>query len=519
VTAGTAWAAHPHGHVARWAPSRVPLVAVAVAVGVGIATTYLAWAPPTPDYAAQTAWATLVHQAGDVPVYGRWFSGVNVGSYSLLVPALTGALSVRVVGAASAVVALLGVVPLLRQSHRPRLALTVFAICVAANLLSGRVTFAVGVALGVGVLVVVARGWVIGAALIAILSYAASPVAGVLLLVPLGAIAINDRSLRAASAAAVGGVLGAAALSRWLFPLSGYEPFNRELMLTGVAIQLGVAAAPVSRRMRLAAVLGALLVVATYLLHTPLGGNVARLPVLLMPAAAAAEFATRRTIAHALTAMLLIYPIVQAAGDVAAAGGRSAQPGFATGLEHQLAADPTARTHRIEVVDAASHWGSVRLSDAGYTVARGWLTQVDEVQNPEFYTKAALTATTYRAFLDRTSCGFVAVEHAAPLDSASTSEASLITRGLPYLTEVWSDSDWTLYEVIDPNPVATGNGHVLRMTDTGLILAAEKPGRVGLNLSWSRYLTITGGTISRHGPDVIATVTSAGQHTVAAHWP
>ncbi len=518
MTTDQAWGLQPRKYAAS-PPSRLPLWAYALALGVAIAAVYLVWAPATPDYAAQTAWATLVHQAGAVPVFGRWFGGVSVGSYSLLVPVLTGALSVRIVGAAAAVVSLALVVPLVRGSRNQRLAVTVFAICTTANLLSGRVTFAVGVAIGVVALAVVARGWIVAAGLLAVCTYAASPVAGVLLLIPVGAMVINDRSQRSASLAAVSGVLAAAALSHWLFPLPGYEPFNRGLMLTCLVIQLGIAAAPVSRRLRIAALLGALLIVATYLVHTPLGGNVARLSVILMPAAAAAELATRRMTAYAIASVLLIYPIAQATGDVATSRDQSARPSFATGLERQLANYPIAQTQRIEVVDAINHWGSVRLAGAGFSIARGWLTQVDEVRNPEFYNNAPLTAKSYRVFLDQTASGYVAVERSAPLDSGSQAEAGLISRGLPYLTEVWSDPDWKLYRVSAPTPLATGVASVVRTTNTGLILDAKSPGRVELDINWSPYLTVTGGAITRDGSHVIATVTSPGEHTVRASWP
>ena len=32
-------------------------------------------------------------------------------------------------------------------------------------------------------------------------------------------------------------------------------------------------------------------------------------------------------------------------------------------------------------------------------------------------------------------------------------DAGLVTRGQPYLTEIWSDPDWRLYAVSDPEPI------------------------------------------------------------------
>jgi hypothetical protein len=184
----------------------------------------------------------------------------------------------------------------------------------------------------------------------------------------------------------------------------------------------------------------------------------------------------------------------------------------------RLANDPIAERQRVEVVDARTHWGSVRIAYAGISVARGWLTQVDEVQNPLFYEAALLNANSYREFLDRTASGYVAVERSAPLDSGSLAEAALINHGLPYLSKVWSDPNWTLYRVKDPQPIAVGAAHVVRTTETGLILQAQTPGRVVLDICWSPYLTVTGGRVLRNGRDVVAVLTSSGEHIVSATW-
>jgi hypothetical protein len=154
-------------------------------IGAGIALLYLLWSPASPDLAAQNAWATMVRHVGLVPVFGRWFGGVTVGSYSLLVPLATGELSIRVVGALSAILSVVLGVPLLNGTRWPRLGLVCCAICVTANLLSGRVTFAVGVAIGLATLSAINRGWRLGSAVLSALCYSASPVAAIFLLIPI----------------------------------------------------------------------------------------------------------------------------------------------------------------------------------------------------------------------------------------------------------------------------------------------------------------------------------------------
>jgi hypothetical protein len=289
-------------------------------------------------------------------------------------------------------------------------------------------------------------------------------------------------------------------------------------MLICVLIQLAIAAAPVPRGLRIAALLGAVFVVATYGVHSSLGGNVARLPILVMPAVVIANLAARRAVVLVAAAALLAYPVIQSAGDVVASHDRSASPTFASGLVRRLSGDPVAERQRIEVVDARTHWGTVRLADAGFAVSRGWLTQVDEVDNPIFYGSAPLTASSYRSFLDRTASGYVALEQSAPLDGSAEAEAALVRHGLPYLSKVWSDSNWSLYEVENPQPLAVGAAQVVEITETGLILQAQRPGLVALDLNWSPYLTVTGGRIIRHGRTAIAILASPGRHVVSATW-
>jgi hypothetical protein len=505
----------------RWSTPRWPdrLSGFSVVLGLAIAVMYLIWSPNSPDLAAQTAWAGLVHRSGAVPVFARWYEGVGVGSYSLLVPFLMGLLTVRFVAAVAGLAAVLLVAPLLRESTRPRLGLAVFGVCTAVNLLSGRVTFAVGVAVGAGAAVMITRSRPLGAGLLAVLTYAASPVAAVFLLVLAGALVLTDPARRIASLSACAGVLGAAGVSHWLFPLSGYEPFDRGQLVICLIIQIGIAVVPVGARVRAGALLGAALIIGTYFVHSPLGGNVARLSVLLMPAAAVADLAVRRLAAQGVAAVLLIYPVTQTVGDVMASYDPSANPNFATALEQRLSADPVARKQRIEVVDASTHWGAARLADAGFSVARGWFTQVDEVQNPEFYKQGLLTAASYRTFLNRTASAYVAVERSAPLDEGSVAEAALISEGLPYLIQVWADPNWTLYRVADPSPLAGGQGQVVRLTDTGLVVDTRAPGVVDLDINWSPFLRVTGGTLARHGSTVAADLSTPGEHVVWATWP
>ena len=497
-----------------WHPRRLSFAFAAI-VAVG----YVIWSPTARDLAAQTAWAHLVHRSGLVPVFARWYEGIGTGSYSLLSPWFMAVFGVRFVGAVSAAAAIVLGAELLKATRRPRLGIAMFALCNATDLLCGRITFAMGLAIGTGAALALARKRMGLTAVLAVATCLASPVAGVFLLVPAVALAVCDPSRRKVAAAAVVGVVSALGVLHWAFPLSGYEPFTRELLIESLAIEIGAAIVPVGRFVRLTALLGAAAVVLTYFIHTPLGGNVARLPVLIMPAAVVADVGVRRLGSLVIAAILSIYPIAQAVSDISASYDGAAALPFTAGLASRLANDPLAHSQRVEVIDSRTHWGATRLADAGISLSRGWLTQLDETNNPLFYGREPLNASTYRAFLDRTGTGYVALEHGAPLETGGQAEAVLVQAGLAYLTPVWADDYWTLYRVANPTPLATGTATVVRTTDTGVVLYAQRPGWTHVDVNWSPFLKVDGGEVVRDGSEISVNLDSAGLHDVRAVWP
>src|SRR6185437_12217599 len=139
----------------------------------------------------------------------------------------------------------------------PRLGVAMFALCSAADLLCGRITFAMGLAVGTGAALALARRRTLLSTTLAVLACLTSPVAGVFLLVPAAALALSDPSRRKVAILAASGVVAALGVLHLAFPLSGYEPFTRELLIESLAIQIGAAIVPVGRFVRLSALLGA----------------------------------------------------------------------------------------------------------------------------------------------------------------------------------------------------------------------------------------------------------------------
>ncbi|MCW6005818.1 hypothetical protein K1W54_14705 [Micromonospora sp. CPCC 205371] len=149
-----------------------------------LAGVYLALPAMGSDLSAQVARADFFAAHGLRPVDLRWYGGVNQFGYSLVSPAVMALIGVRVTGALSLVGSALAFAALLFRTGvpRPLLGGLVGAVCIAGNLVSGRVTYALGVAFALGALVALTArpAWLRygGAAAGAVLAAAASPVAG-----------------------------------------------------------------------------------------------------------------------------------------------------------------------------------------------------------------------------------------------------------------------------------------------------------------------------------------------------
>src|SRR3954466_9538425 len=112
-----------------------------------LAAVWLAVGPATPDPAAQIHRAGLVAAQGFAVGDNSWYDGHHVPGYSLIFPAVGSVVGVRVAGAAAAVLS----AALFRSpvGGRPAgAACWWFAIGCVADLLVGRLTYALGVTAG-----------------------------------------------------------------------------------------------------------------------------------------------------------------------------------------------------------------------------------------------------------------------------------------------------------------------------------------------------------------------------------
>jgi hypothetical protein len=462
---------------------------------VGLAL-YLILVPPVPDFAAQATRAAIFEKLGNVTWWPGWYGGLELPSYSVIAPGLMATIGVATTGALASAICMWVAHQLFRESARPRAASVVFAASVLMNLFGGRITFLVGLAPAMlAVLALVRRHpWLAGIA--TVVSVLGSPLAGLFTGIVAAAVLLTDPSRR--REALVTGIATAASLGTLaiLFDnpgVMGSPPGQMFLALLGLALVVIACREPT---IRVGAVIVAIGLVACMVVPNSVGLNLTRMVWLL--AAPLIVGYGHRPDRHvvALTGLALIFPAVDVSWQLAEADSPSASESYYTPLLDQLHERMNTDTHlgqRVEVVEPATK-GAARYVGEEMPVARGWERQTDRTDNPIFYAddEHPLNATTYRAWLDRLAVAYVAVPDTR-LDIASVDEAKLIAGGLPYLHEVWHNSDWQLYEVIDSAPLAH-HAQVLSVDGNQLRLWVDHRARVKIQIRGSDHLAVLDGT-------------------------
>jgi hypothetical protein len=475
--------------VPRWRPLERP-AAIALALGVPLTAAYLAVSPPAGDLAAATYRSDLFARVGFAARDTGWYAahGHWLPGYSLLSPALGALLGVRALLALSALVACVLFAMLAERAFdRPgaRAAAGSFALGVCVSLLSGRVPYGLGFAMGLAAVLALvhslppsragdrtreqARRGTVGAALalaLGALAGLASPVAGALLALVAIAAAIGALLARPRTSVHAGrfAALAACALAPVLalalaYPDGGYEPFAASAFwpaLAGVAsIALLLPRGPLPERTWLAARVGAglyaLALIAAYAIRTPMGGNAARLGALLAaPLLAGVLWQRHRPLLFALAPALLYWQLATPIRDYAAiADDPSVTASYYAPLRAELrrldpGAAPGGGRVIVEVPMTKAHWEAAFLAGHdGIELARGWERQLDTRYAAIFY-RPALSASAYRAWLAANRVRYVALPD-APLDRAGSQEGALVARGLPYMRELWRSEHWRVY--------------------------------------------------------------------------
>ncbi|MGN6473806.1 MAG: hypothetical protein ACTHK4_09200 [Mycobacteriales bacterium] len=367
------------------------------------------------------------------------------------------------------------------------------------------------------------------------LATAASPVAGVLLAVVGVATVLAGPRRRTGGFAVVAGIAAGMSVIAVLAGGSrnGYEPFTRTSLLLSIGTTLVVILSPVGRRLRVIGWLTLWLLLGCFLIHSAIGANATRIAVLGAAPALVAVAGWPRVVLVPAVVVAGLLACGQLVNDMTVAGGAVASRGFVAPLKQELLAQPLIYHYRVEVVAPKTHWPLTYLLPQ-IAVARGWERQTDEARNRIFYGRAPLTAASYRRFLDHNAVGYVALPTHAALDYGSSREGALVRGGLPYLQMMWSNPNWRLYavakpaplvgKVFDPSlantpPASVTSSQVLASDDTGFTFNVFSGGRYLVRLTWSPYLVVSGGTVTRASHNQVwVTVPSAGYYRLQAVW-
>jgi len=431
----------------------------ALLVAPPLLAAYLILAPPAGDLAAATYRSDLFTRVGFTTWDTGWYAahGHWLPAYSLLAPALGALLGVRLLLALSAVSAS-ALFALIAERvfdfAAARVAAGWFALGICVSLLSGRVPYDLGFAIGLGAVLALMRGRVALALALAVLTSAASPVAGAFLALAGLAYAVSDaqRGLALTAAALVPILVLSVA-----YPEGGYEPFAANAFWPALAavalIALLLPQGALTRRewrvARTGAALYALALIAAYLVHTPMGGNAARLgPLLAGPLLAGVLWERRRRTLLLLAPVLLYWQLVTPIRDYnSVAGDPSVDSSYYAPLRAELRRLDRGAPTIVEVPLTKAHWEAAYLAGHdGVRLARGWERQLDTRYAGLFY-RPTLPSGAYRAWLATNRVQYVALPD-APLDRAGAKEGTLVARGAPYLRELWRSRHWRLFRFI-----------------------------------------------------------------------
>jgi hypothetical protein len=519
--------------------------ALALATAIPLTVVYLIVQPPSGDLAAATYRGEVFAHAGFTLWDNGWYGGHYLPGYSVFAPALGALVGERLL-LGLCTIAAAGLFGVIAQrvfgTGGARVAAVSFALGASVTMLSGRVAFGLGLALGL--LAVVAlpaeRGTrpegappasvkrSLAAVGLALLTSLASPVAGAFLalagvayaLAGVGSQALRKRGLgrrlapvgrteAARSQVWRGLAIAAAALApiavfALVFPEGGYEPFAPSVFWPGVAgvalIALLIPRLDDDMHPRAARVLtwGAWLYVAalvgSFVLHTPVGSNAARLGELFAaPLVAGALWERHRLALLALAPVLLYWQLETPINDVSAlAGDPSVNASYYAPLLGELQRRAHGLPLRVEVPQTGAHWESVYLPEHGsILLARGWERQLDTRLASLFYAPT-LSASAYRAWLYENAIAYVALPDVR-LDFSAAAEGHLIERGLPYLREVWRSPHWRLFAVAGVPALATPPARLTAVGADSFTLAAPAAGSYEVRVRYTPYWALRRG--------------------------
>ncbi|MFE2046535.1 MFS transporter [Streptomyces sp. NPDC059477] len=483
---------------------RHPVLFSTVLAGVLHVVWFFTFANSGGDLAAQDAWAEFAGRYPDSAYNLAWYGGMHPVSYSAVSPYLMSVLGVRttmmIAGTVSAALLALILVRV-RAVRNPLWASLAGVFALLCNAASGRVTFGLGMMFALGAVAAVfcwpyrwrRKRWVkaLVAAPLAALATMSSPVAG--LFVGLVAAALFLQKRRPGAYVLGLPPVAVVAASAWAFPFSGTQPmsFASGILPFLFAAIVYFAVPPAWQTVRITSAVYALSVLLVWLVSSQIGSNITRLPMLFagVALAAAVPFTVPRSRKwYALVVAATGFTVwigVKTVEDVvhttpAASWARELAP-----LVNELQ-QVGAEKGRVEVVPARSHREASALAPY-VNLARGWNRQADMERNPLFYDDT-LNSANYHEWLKRWSVRYVVLPKDEPDGDGAERERELVQRGMPYLTQIWGDANWQLFEVSDPVPLADPPATVERAGQDGWTIEVSRPGEVLVRVPYSPWL-------------------------------
>jgi hypothetical protein len=445
------------------------------------------------DLPAQVFRSELVRRDGFVVWNSQWFGGHAVLTYSVLSPVLGALIGPVALGAISCVVASVTFERILRFAfgHAAWVGALWFALGSVTNLIVGRVTFALGVALGLIAVYALQRRHPIPAVIAAVLCSLSSPLAGVFLLIATIAWACARAEDRVhALAVSLGAVLPLATIAV-LFPSTGRQPYDLWALiwdLSFCAVLFFAAGRVVG--LQWAAGWYAAASIGAFIVPTPLGGNISRLCQYLMgPMLAVVLWPRRRMLFAALAIPLLWlqwYPAID--GIAFARTDPSTREAYYTPMVDFVRAQD-GPIGRVEIPFTFRHWETAYVAKS-LMLARGWERQLDIEYESIFY-EGPLTPASYRDWLVDNGVEFVALPDAR-LDESSLGERELLERGLPYLEPVWSNAHWRVWRVRDFHGLVDGPASLVALEPDRFTVDVREPADIVVRVRESRHWLVEG---------------------------
>jgi hypothetical protein len=498
------------------------------------AALYIAHPPAAPDLAAQVARVDAA-RSGAFLWWNGWFGGLQLPAYSALSPIVMSKLGVSVAAALAALVSTWIGLSIFRHSRRPIAGAAMLGVAAFADIFAGRVTFALGAAAAVGSVALIRRQSTIAAVAVACLAFLLAPLAGLFLGMAALAVAVADPDRRRSGIAVAAALVVAGVIQIVIFPGAGQMPYPWWHMAVALLITGVVALVCPDRTVRAGCAIVAAATVFFFLVPSPVGTNVVRLawlaaaPIVAangqfngLPAVSVGQF--RRLPVIALVLGLAVWPAIDLGIQLHTAASPAAQQTFFTPLvaawRAQAAQQPMqASGERVELINPTSQWGAAYVAPI-VPIARGWDRPTDRADNALFY-DGSLTASSYHAWLENMSVGWVALPLNTPLDYASRSEAAVVQQHPAYLQPVWHNSSWQLFRVTDAEPLVRG-ASIVSVNSTGLTFQARASVPIDVKERWSPYLRLSAGNqlvsacIVDQQPWTQITVPRSGTYTLSA---